>query len=62
MLIKLSFFYNMIFSNQFKSIGLVALILLVLGCNSKVSELKEGDLLFQDLNCGPLCDAIEAVT
>lgn len=22
----------------------------------------EGDLLFQNLNCGPLCDAIEAVT
>ena len=24
--------------------------------------LKEGDLLFQDLDCGPLCDAIESVT
>ncbi len=24
--------------------------------------LREGDLLFQDLACGPLCDAIEAVT
>ncbi|MBM3428059.1 MAG: hypothetical protein FJX95_04690 [Bacteroidetes bacterium] len=24
--------------------------------------LQEGDLLFQDLNCGELCDAIEAVT
>lgn len=24
--------------------------------------LKEGDLVFQDLDCGPLCDAIEAVT
>jgi hypothetical protein len=24
--------------------------------------LKEGDILFQNLNCGPLCDAIEAVT
>jgi hypothetical protein len=24
--------------------------------------LQEGDLLFQDLDCGPLCDAIEAVT
>lgn len=23
---------------------------------------KEGDLLFQDLDCGPLCDAIEEVT
>ena len=26
------------------------------------SMLKEGDLVFQDLDCGPLCDAIEAVT
>lgn len=25
-------------------------------------KLKEGDLVFQDLDCGPLCDAIEAVT
>lgn len=25
-------------------------------------KLQAGDLLFQDLNCGPLCDAIEAVT
>jgi Permuted papain-like amidase enzyme, YaeF/YiiX, C92 family len=24
--------------------------------------LQEGDLVFQDLDCGPLCDAIEAVT
>lgn len=24
--------------------------------------LKEGDILFQDMDCGPLCDAIEAVT
>lgn len=29
---------------------------------NKVSSLQEGDLLFQDLNCGPLCDAIESVT
>lgn len=26
------------------------------------TKLKEGDLVFQDLDCGPLCDAIEAVT
>lgn len=25
-------------------------------------KLKTGDLIFQDLDCGPLCDAIEAVT
>jgi len=27
-----------------------------------VGQLKDGDLLFQDMDCGPLCDAIEAVT
>lgn len=26
------------------------------------SLLKDGDLIFQDMDCGPLCDAIEAVT
>ena len=25
-------------------------------------QLQNGDLLFQDMDCGPLCDAIEAVT
>jgi len=25
-------------------------------------QLREGDLLFQDLDCGPMCDAIEQVT
>lgn len=29
---------------------------------NKFPRLQEGDLLFQDLDCGPLCDAIEAVT
>lgn len=28
----------------------------------EVASLKHGDLLFQDLNCGGLCDAIESVT
>ena len=46
--------------------GLVLLFSLVmtLGCDhSRPGEgLKHGDLLFQDLNCGALCDAIEAVT
>jgi uncharacterized protein YycO len=31
-------------------------------CNQSDSTLKEGDLLFQDLNCGAFCDAIETVT
>lgn len=29
---------------------------------NKQLALQEGDLVFQDLDCGPLCDAIEAVT
>ena len=42
-------------------------IFLVLLFSNRISEAqqfvpKEGDLLFQDLDCGPLCDAIEAVT
>jgi hypothetical protein len=28
----------------------------------QAQEFKAGDLLFQDLKCGPLCDAIDAVT
>lgn len=33
------------------------------GCHHHAQEsLKEGDLLFQNLNCGELCDAIETVT
>jgi len=28
----------------------------------QAQEFKAGDLLFQDLQCGPLCDAIDAVT
>ena len=27
-----------------------------------LKDLKDGDLIFQDMDCGPLCDAIEAVT
>lgn len=27
-----------------------------------INFLKDGDLIFQDMDCGPLCDAIEAVT
>lgn len=28
----------------------------------KPAQLQDGDLVFQDMDCGPLCDAIEAVT
>lgn len=33
-------------------------------CHQKADDrnLRPGDILFQDLDCGPLCDAIEAVT
>ncbi len=43
---------------------LLLLIAMISSCSSDQSEnrLQEGDLLFQDLNCGGLCDAIEAVT
>lgn len=41
------------------------LFLLLIPCSliaqNKI-ELKDGDLIFQDMDCGPLCDAIEAVT
>lgn len=30
--------------------------------NTPFNKLKDGDLIFQDMDCGPLCDAIEAVT
>ncbi|MFP9113139.1 YiiX/YebB-like N1pC/P60 family cysteine hydrolase [Flavobacterium sp. RHBU_3] len=30
--------------------------------NIVVKDLKDGDFIFQDMDCGPLCDAIEAVT
>jgi hypothetical protein len=51
---------------------LIVPLLLFWGCatpsnnnqNTKenLETLQEGDLLFQNLNCGELCDAIEAVT
>ena len=37
------------------------LLIILVSCNSKF-ELKEGDLLFQDLDSSLLCDAIELVT
>jgi hypothetical protein len=44
-------------------LGLV-LIFSVFSCYQKSDEksLRPGDILFQDLDCGPLCDAIKAVT
>lgn len=37
-------------------------ILLANSLFAQKTELKDGDLIFQDMDCGPLCDAIEAVT
>jgi hypothetical protein len=36
--------------------------LLVLGSSHAQNAIKPGDLLFQNLDCGPLCEAIETVT
>jgi hypothetical protein len=44
----------------------LACIMLLFPClllaQVKPAQLQDGDLLFQDMDCGPLCDAIEAVT
>ncbi|MBN2615024.1 MAG: hypothetical protein JXR71_04960 [Bacteroidales bacterium] len=46
--------------------SLLMLVLTVfVGCTTKpkpVGRIQQGDILFQNLQCGPLCDAIEAVT
>jgi len=39
----------------------ILFFILLLACNPKF-QLKEGDLLFQDLDSSPICDAIELVT
>ena len=47
----------------FQNLSLLLIIgSLVLNCNNQNQSLQEGDLLFQDLDCGDLCDAIETVT
>lgn len=52
----------MIHLNRLRPLLLVSLIGLFWSCQNAESQFQEGDLLFQDLNCGPLCEAIEAVT
>lgn len=44
--------------------GLCLSVLVVAGCAGQATDFlpRPGDLLFQDLDCGPLCDAIEDVT
>ena len=55
-----------LFNRNLTAILLVTIFFFQAGCivnkNHFKEKLKEGDLLFQNLNCGPLCDAIEAVT
>jgi hypothetical protein len=41
---------------------LLLLPLFAFAQNVKLQQLQDGDLIFQDMDCGPLCDAIEAVT
>lgn len=37
-------------------------ILISISTSAQKMQLQNGDLIFQDMDCGPLCDAIEAVT
>ena len=51
-----------------RTLTLFSIGLAIIGCQQNISEcnrdfaLQPGDLLFQDLDCGALCDAIEQVT
>ena len=45
-----------------KHINIVTLFFILLICSCSEFKLKEGDLLFQDLDSSPICDAIESVT
>jgi len=48
------------------SVALFLIIAIISGCNQGVKEepftLHNGDLLFQDIDCGDMCNAIETVT
>lgn len=44
-----------------KKLFCIVLLFPLLSFAQKV-KLQDGDLIFQDMDCGPLCDAIEAVT
>lgn len=45
-----------------KLLGVWLFLWVALQVNAQEPVFKAGDVLFQDLNCGPLCDAIESVT
>lgn len=40
----------------------ILFILISISASAQKMQLQDGDLIFQDMDCGPLCDAIEAVT
>ena len=45
------------------SLLIISVLLIVAACNEpQTFQLQEGDLLFQDSDCGEFCEAIEAVT
>ncbi|MBE0651760.1 MAG: hypothetical protein IH595_13085 [Bacteroidales bacterium] len=51
--------------NKIGSLFFATILIFLWGCgvkNTQSNQLKEGDLLFQNIQCGPLCNAIEAVT
>lgn len=55
------------FNHKKLTILLIAININFIGCDKSSEkgdnfELRQGDLLFQDLDCGPFCDAIEKVT
>lgn len=60
-------FMNCLFYTK-SSLLLPFIVLFVIGCNQNYFQkgnrfaLQPGDLLFQDADCGPLCDSIEEVT
>ena len=60
-------FISRLFDTNKLIVSLLVISIAASGCRQNPKEkrgfvLREGDLLFQDLDCGPLCDAIEKVT
>lgn len=45
-----------------KQLFLILIAFVYIGCNPADKTLKTGDLIFQNIDCGPLCEAINAVT
>ncbi|MEC7822562.1 MAG: YiiX/YebB-like N1pC/P60 family cysteine hydrolase [Candidatus Neomarinimicrobiota bacterium] len=43
-------------------LALIVVVLLLILARQSTPEFQVGDILFQDLDCGPPCEAIEAVT